>query len=107
MHNFEKIFDIKNHSEFKKQCLDIYNFQYENNMVYQSYCNMICEDPSDVNEINKIPFLPISFFKTKKILSTDNFEKVFYSSGTTTNSRSKHFISSLKLYQKSFINNFL
>ena len=31
MHNFEKIFDIKNHSEFKKQCLDIYNFQYENN----------------------------------------------------------------------------
>ena len=106
MHNFEKIFDIKNHSEFKKQCLDIYNFQYENNMVYQNYCNMICENPTDVNEINKIPFLPISFFKTKKILSTDNFEKVFYSSGTTTNSRSKHFISSLKLYQKSFINNF-
>ena len=106
MHNFEKIFDIKNHSEFKKQCLDIYNFQYENNMVYKSYCNMICEDPTDVNEINKIPFLPISFFKTKKILSTDNFEKVFYSSGTTTNSRSKHFISSLKLYQKSFVNNF-
>ena len=106
MHNFEKIFDIKNHSEFKKQCLDIYNFQYENNMEYQNYCNMICEDPTDVNEINKIPFLPISFFKTKKILSTDNFEKVFYSSGTTTNSRSKHFISSLKLYQKSFINNF-
>ena len=106
MHNFEKVFDIKNHSEFKKQCLDIYNFQYENNMVYQNYCNMICEDPTDVNEINKIPFLPISFFKTKKILSTDKFEKVFYSSGTTTNSRSKHFISNLKLYQKSFINNF-
>ena len=106
MHNFEKIFDIKNHSEFKKQCLDIYNFQYENNKVYQNYCNMICEDPSDVNEINKIPFLPISFFKTKKILSADKFEKVFYSSGTTTNSRSKHFISNLKLYQKSFINNF-
>ena len=106
MHNFEKIFDIKNHSEFKKQCLDIYNFQYENNMVYQNYCNMICEDPTELNEINKIPFLPISFFKTKKILSTDNFEKVFYSSGTTTNSRSKHFISSLKLYQKSFTNNF-
>ena len=106
MHNFEKIFDIKNYSEFKKQCLDIYNFQYENNKVYQNYCNMICEDPSDVNEINKIPFLPISFFKTKKILSGDKFEKVFYSSGTTTNSRSKHFISNLKLYQKSFINNF-
>ena len=106
MHNFEKVFDIKNHSEFKKQCLDIYNYQYENNIVYQNYCNMICEDPTEINEINKIPFLPISFFKTKKILSTDNFEKVFYSSGTITNSKSKHFISDLKLYQESFINNF-
>jgi len=67
---------------------------------------MICKNPTEINEINKIPFLPISFFKTKKILSTDNFEKIFYSSGTTTNSRSKHFISSLKLYRKSFINNF-
>jgi len=67
---------------------------------------MICENPIIINEINKIPFLPISFFKTKKILSVDKFEKVFYSSGTTTKSRSKHFISDLKLYQESFINNF-
>ena len=106
MHNFEKIFNIQNHSDFKKQCLDIYHFQYQNNYVYQNYCNMICENPININEINKIPFLPISFFKTKKILSVDKFEKVFYSSGTTTKSRSKHFISDLKLYQESFINNF-
>ena len=106
MHNFEKIFNIQNHSDFKKQCLDIYHFQYQNNYVYQNYCNMICENPININEINKIPFLPISFFKTKKILSVDKFEKVFYSSGTTTKSRSKHFISDLKLYQESFISNF-
>ena len=106
MHNFEKIFNIQNHSDFKNQCLDIYHFQYQNNHVYQNYCNMICENPINLNEINKIPFLPISFFKTKKILSVDKFEKVFYSSGTTTISRSKHFISNLKLYQESFINNF-
>ena len=74
MHNFEKIFDIQNHSDFKNQCLDIYHFQYQNNKVYQNYCNMICENPINVNEINKIPFLPISFFKTKKILSVDKFE---------------------------------
>lgn len=107
MHNFEKIFNIQNHSDFKKQCFDIYHFQYQNNYVYQNYCNMICENPININEINKIPFLPISFFKTKKILSVDKFEKVFYSSGTTTKSRSKHFISDLKLYQESFINNFI
>ena len=106
MHNFGKIFNIKNQSSFNKYCLDIYHFQYRNNLVYKKFCNMICENPMNINEINKIPFLPISFFKTKKILSVDKFEKVFYSSGTTINSRSKHFISDLKLYEESFIKNF-
>jgi len=106
MHNFGKIFNIKNQSSFNKYCLDIYHFQYRNNLVYKKFCNMICENPMNINEITKIPFLPISFFKTKKILSVDKFEKVFYSSGTTTNSRSKHFISDLKLYEESFIKNF-
>ena len=105
MHNFGKIFNIKNQSSFNKYCLDIYHFQYRNNLVYKKFCNMICENPMNINEITKIPFLPISFFKTKKILSVDKFEKVFYSSGTT-NSRSKHFISDLKLYEESFIKNF-
>ena len=107
MHNFGKIFNIKNQSSFNKYCLDIYHFQYRNNLVYKKFCNMICENPMKINEITKIPFLPISFFKTKKILSVDKFEKVFYSSGTTTNSRSKHFISDLKLYEESFIKNFI
>ena len=106
MHNFGKIFNIKNQSSFNKYCLDIYHFQYRNNLVYKKFCNMICKNPMNINEITKIPFLPISFFKTKKILSVDKFEKVFYSSGTTTNSRSKHFISDLKLYEESFIKNF-
>ena len=57
---------------------------------------MICENPMNINEITKIPFLPISFFKTKKILSVDKFEKVFYSSGTTTNSRSNFEIECVK-----------
>ena len=106
MHNFGKIFNIKNQSSFNKYCLEIYHFQYRNNLVYKKFCNMICENPMNINEITKIPFLPISFFKTKKILSVDKFEKVFYSSGTTINSRSKHFISDLKLYEESFIKNF-
>ena len=107
MNNFEKIFNIENQSDFKKKCLDIYHFQYQNNSIYQNYCDLICKNPKKITEINKIPFLPISFFKTKKILSVDKFEKVFFSSGTTSNSRSKHFISDLSLYQKSFVKNFI
>jgi len=77
MHNFEKIFDIQNHLDFKKQCLDIYNFQYQNNYVYQNYCNMICKNPTGVNEINEIPFLPISFLRQKKYCQSINLKKYF------------------------------
>ena len=38
---------------------------------------MICEDPTDVNEINKIPFLPISFLKQKKYYQLITLKKYF------------------------------
>jgi hypothetical protein len=39
------------------------------NSVYNSYVNALGKTPSDVDEIEKIPFLPISFFKTDEIKS--------------------------------------
>ena len=107
MVNFHQIFNISNDLDFKKHCLEIFNFQYNNNVVYREFCNLICKNPSKINEINEIPFLPISFFKTKKILSTNNYEKVFYSSGTSKKIRSKHYISRIELYEKSFLTNFI
>jgi hypothetical protein len=40
-------------------------------------------------------------------LSTNNYEKVFYSSGTSKKIRSKHYISRIELYEKSFLTNFI
>ena len=107
MVNFHQIFNISDDLDFKKHCLKIYNFQYNNNVVYREFCNLIYKNPAKINEVNEIPFLPISFFKTKKILSTNNYEKVFYSSGTSKKIRSKHYISRIELYEKSFLTNFI
>ena len=107
MVNFHQIFNISDDLDFKKHCLKIFNFQYNNNVVYREFCNLIYKNPAKINEVNKIPFLPISFFKTKKILSTNNYEKVFYSSGTSKKIRSKHYISRIELYEKSFLTNFI
>ena len=107
MINIDDIFKISDSMCFKDLALKIYDFQYKNNRVYKEFCNLIYKNPAKINELNEIPFLPISFFKTKKILSTNNYEKVFYSSGTSQKIRSKHYISRIELYEKSFLTNFI
>lgn len=60
-----------------------------------------------VKTFNQIPFLPISFFKTHAIQTTDfTPEMVFESSATTGTDRSRHFIKDLALYEESFLKGF-
>ena len=57
--------------------------------------------PKSVKKIEDIPFLPISFFKTHRIRSSRApVEKVFKSSGTTSENRSQHHISDLEFYHR-------
>ncbi len=51
--------------------LEMFSFQYQNNELYQTYVNSIGVSPGSVDSIEKIPFLPISFFKTHKVTTTD------------------------------------
>ena len=101
------IFDIKSEISFKKKTLEIFKFQYDNNNVYRSFCELLCKHPSEINDINDIPFLPIDFFKTKAVItSNSNIQQTFTSSGTTGSKTSKHHVKDLKLYENSFIKGF-
>ena len=106
MINIDDIFKISDPIYFKDLALKIYDFQYKNNRVYRKFCNLNNKNLDNVQEILEIPFLPISFFKTHKILSSKKIEKIFFSSGTTNKIISKHFVSDLNLYEKSFLTNF-
>ena len=106
MINIDDIFKISDPTYFKDLALKIYDFQYKNNRVYRQFCNLNNKNLDNVQEILEIPFLPISFFKTHKILSSKKIEKTFFSSGTTNKISSKHFVSDLNLYEKSFLTNF-
>tara|TARA_Y200000002_G_scaffold50593_1_gene36503 strand:- start:9 stop:983 length:975 start_codon:yes stop_codon:yes gene_type:complete len=106
MINVDDIFKISDPKYFKDLALKIYDFQYKNNRVYRQFCNLNNKNLENVQEILEIPFLPISFFKTHKILSSKKIEKTFFSSGTTNKISSKHFVSDLNLYEKSFLTNF-
>lgn len=87
--------------------LEIFFFQSRNNEVYKKYINSIRIVPEKINSIEKIPFLPISFFKTHQVCTT-TFEPeiIFESSGTSGENTSRHFVKSIAHYQKTFTKTF-
>lgn len=98
-----RIFNISTEAEFEKLALDVFNFQFENNLVYRSFCDLLYKHPADIKAIEDIPFLPIQFFKSHNVLSSkDSIKKTFTSSGTTGSVTSKHYVTDLSVYEESF-----
>lgn len=103
MEYIHKIFGIQTEGDFKSVALDVFKYQYHNNSVYHEFCNHLNTTVKDVNQLKDIPFLPIQFFKSH-IVSTHQKkpQTVFTSSGTTGSSSSKHYVSDLQYYEKSY-----
>ena len=103
----EQIFKITSEDNFKKMALTVFKHQFKNNKVYRSFCDLIYVHPSDVKKIEEIPFLPIQFFKSRKVLSSiDEIQEIFTSSGTTGSTTSKHFVTDISLYKESYLEGF-
>lgn len=94
---------INSNQEFEEQALKTFFFQYENIPVYREFVNLLGVNPIEVQKVDQIPFLPISIFKTHKVLrESASYDTIFKSSGTTGLDRSQHFIESLQVYEKSY-----
>ncbi len=100
------VFDICDEFAFAKAALEIYHFQRENNPIYSAYCKLL--NRAEPKTVSDIPFLPISFFKTEKVLSSARaIEQSFTSSGTTGSTVSSHHVTDLKVYDQSLDRSFL
>ena len=98
-----QVFSISTPAEFDALALDIFRFQYKNNKIYRQFCDLLQVNSSKVEEVSKIPFLPIEFFKTHRVISSEEAPKItFSSSGTTGAQTSKHFVPDLSIYEESF-----
>ena len=105
-HN-NQIFNIRTDIEFNDAALEIFHYQYNHNTLYAQFVDYHIKNTSSIDHYSKIPFLPIEFFKSHIILCEDNKpEKCFVSSGTTGINKSRHYISSLFLYERSFVKSF-
>jgi phenylacetate-coenzyme A ligase PaaK-like adenylate-forming protein len=94
---------LKSHS-FESVALEVFRFQYQNCKVYDQFCSHLHKSPENIKSLEDIPFLPIEFFKSHRVLSSKELiQKTFTSSGTTGLQTSKHHITNLELYHQNAI----
>lgn len=92
---------------FVQKALQLFRFQHQYNNVYRQWCSILGVDVNNVTSLGQIPFLPVSFFKTHQVVTTDFApEVVFTSSGTTQTINSRHLVKDASLYRESFVKAF-
>ncbi|UCE69206.1 MAG: acyl transferase [Flavobacteriaceae bacterium] len=102
-----RIFGIESPGEFKTCALETFREQYHQVPVYREFCDLLVKNPSNVRRLEDLPFMPIEFFKTHRVLRQGTeAQMVFRSSGTTGSVPSQHYIADLEWYRKSFLKGF-
>lgn len=101
--NYDRIFSISSTREFEKISLEVFRHQYHHVALYRKFCDLLKISPQTVTQPFQIPFLPIEFFKSHHIIAQGEKPQItFTSSGTTGAVTSKHLVSDLNWYEKSF-----
>jgi hypothetical protein len=99
----QQVFSISNDKEFAEAALEIFRFQAQNCTIYREFITNLKVDANTVKHVDQMPFLPISFFKSHEILSSDQGVQVtFTSSGTTGMINSRHLVTDVSWYKESF-----
>lgn len=101
--NSGHFFSIQTEAQFNDAALEIFRFQAVNNPIYRAYISHLKVEVEGIKNYTEIPFLPISFFKSHTVLSSDKpVEITFSSSGTTGQITSKHLVQELSIYEDSY-----
>jgi phenylacetate-coenzyme A ligase PaaK-like adenylate-forming protein len=101
------LFTLQNSNDFEKKAIETFRYQANNCVVYHEFLSLLQININEVKRINQIPFLPIQFFKSHKVIASNlPIQQIFLSSGTTGNTQSKHHITDLELYKKSYSKGF-
>lgn len=91
----------KSEYKFNELALDLFHYQAENNSIYNQYLQLIDKRSFKPQHYSEIPFLPIQFFKTHRIVCGEfTPEIIFESSSTTGTGTSKHAVARLADYEK-------
>jgi hypothetical protein len=86
-------------SVFEAIALETFHWQAAENPVYRKYLELLNPGLPVVRSAGDIPFMPVEFFKSHRVVTGNNPEtRVFESSGTTGSDTSRHFIVDEEIY---------
>jgi len=103
----EKFISRHNELSFTDIALKLFRYHFEHNSVYSLFCKEQGVRPDQITNLQEIPFLPVSLFRTQKIMPQDVTGQFFFeSSGTTGEMASKHYIAYPELYVRAFTEGF-
>lgn len=98
-----QIFQINSDEQLNKLALQAFHYQINNLGIYANYVSKLKVNANEIKHYSQIPFLPIEFFKSHKVIAKSQQAQVtFTSSGTTGMVTSKHLVSDLNIYEQSF-----
>ncbi len=101
--NTNNIFSIQSAKDFTELALEIFQYQASENKIYRSFVKHLNIQPTEIDSLKAIPFLPVEFFKNHRVLCGDEgIDTIFTSSGTTGLAQSQHLVKDLSLYVQSF-----
>lgn len=103
----ERVFSLNTLSvdaEFNEVAMEVFHHQAKNNDVYHQYLLNLHINFDLIQHYSQIPFLPIEFFKTHKVVcnAIDDHSVCFSSSGTTGQLTSKHYVNDISIYESAF-----
>jgi hypothetical protein len=88
---------------FNIKAAEVFNYQYANNALFKQWNDYLKPNIAAEDILSSIRFLPISFFKTHQVTTTQfDADTVFESSGTTTLTTSRHYVKDIAVYTRSF-----
>ncbi len=101
--NKEQVFSISSKDQFDAVALQVFKYQAGHCKIYRDFIKGLMIDADQISSVDRIPFLPISFFKNHAVKSdTTQAETIFTSSGTTGMITSQHFVTDVSWYEESF-----
>ena len=105
---FREDLTLQGGDQFTQQALALFCSQAAHNPLYRSYLDILSIEPASIQELNRIPFLPIRFFKSHDIQTGEFIPAYcFESSGTTGAVNSRHCIKSMAEYLENAEANFI
>lgn len=100
-----RVFDTAPDS-FEQTALSLFRLQARLNPVYSQYLTALRVDKSSIQAVKDIPFLPISLFKTHRVVTGDRPPEVTFLSSGTTGTPSQHLVADVMLYEESLTRGF-